>query len=829
MADTLRGWLRGEILGVLNRHTVPPPLILWCDPDNAWRDLLRAAAEGDAFELWSGGEHELVLRERLIDAPPRPRVLWLPVCRENIGYLKPFELDAEMVWTETLITALVRFGVEIPRDQEAELRDLLPAHAVEWIDRPRTSWRELTPGTAQSTLVDEAQILLALARRGTPLGTIIGPDRMPVFARRLRDHYGLTAPDGRTDDDWRAAAVAQLLVTDAAERVPYDPPQDPERIISPGAQREAAMKLLGRWQRDIELMGGFESNADEADALTSLVYWARSLSSPAPPLASRAAEDALFQQEAEYLARLEQFEPLAARLVERQQWYTDHARGFWGRRAEHKVPWLAMATLSQAAEVLRQQAGVARGWNNPQDAVEWFTASGWQLDWQGEILFRDDPKLPGSLLEVRARLRRAYQRHLDGINSAFSELLSRHGIGSITIPFAGEVLAQRLAVKETAAVLVLDACRYDLGARLAAMLDEGEPARRAEMIPARAPLPSITALGMVFALAEDPTALSVDLTPEAPRRWRVSEQAGPDLASPEVRRDWLRRRFRLKSAAIQQAESLLESAPPTPKDAGRLLFVFGADFDRQGHEGELELSGADDYLERYVRIVRRLRDAGYSTIAVVTDHGFLHWDPDPDEVDDPPSGEILWRSRRAVAGHEIIHRTAISVPVPGSALKCLVPRSVNAFRTYGKIGFFHGGATLQELIIPVVLFRWPKKTEKVPAVLAPLSEITSLRPRIEIRPGTAGRLPGIGAGASTVSRQVIVKVIDPRTGRRLFHWLQGANVQPEASAITVTLERVPGESCPRGTKLRIELRDADNEELLDWCDVELKIDLEEWD
>ena len=87
----------------------------------------------------------------------------------------------------------------------------------------------------------------------------------------------------------------------------------------------------------------------------------------------------------------------------------------------------------------------------------------------------------------------------------------------------------------------------------------------------------------------------------------------------------------------------------------------------------------------------------------------------------------------------------------------------------------------------------------------------------------------MGADPNTVGRQVIVKVIDPRTGRRLFQWLQGANVQPEASSITLTLERVPGETCPRGTKLRMELRDADNEELLDWCDVELKIDLEEWD
>jgi hypothetical protein len=111
----------------------------------------------------------------------------------------------------------------------------------------------------------------------------------------------------------------------------------------------------------------------------------------------------------------------------------------------------------------------------------------------------------------------------------------------------------------------------------------------------------------------------------------------------------------------------------------------------------------------------------------VTDHGFIHWEPDADEIEDPPRGEILWRSRRAIVGRGLKHPTAVAAPVQGSDLECRVPRSVNAFRTYGGIGFFHGGATLQELVIPVVVFRWPKKAEKVAAVLTPISEIASLK------------------------------------------------------------------------------------------------------
>lgn len=827
---TLRSRLRSEIASVLSRKVSPPPLLIWCDPGNAWRELLRAAAEGGTFELWCDGAHELVLRERLLTAPPAPRVVWLPVARDEISYLKVFELQAELVWTESLVSALARFGVELPRDQEAELRGLLPAHAVEWIDRPRSAWRELTPGTAKSTLVGDDQILSVIARTGVSITDMVGTERFGVFVRRVTDDFGLPAPVAGKDDDWRVAATARLLATEAAVRVPADPPREGDRIIPPGPARENALKLLERWQKHVELMECFEAQAHKADAVTSLFYWARSQAQTVPPLASRAAEDALFQKEVDHLAQIEEFDSLAKRLEEKAAFYALHGRGFWGSRAEARVPWQSLDLLARAAALLRQQAGIEKQWKTPRDAVGWFTTTGWEIDRQGELLFRDDPGFAGGLHGVRARLRRAYLRHLDKCNAAFSELLHHHGVDALGLPFAGEILARLQPPKDATAVLVLDACRYDLGARLAEMLNKGEPARRAEIQPARAPLPSITALGMPFALADEGSALVVELTAEAPAQWRVTARDGAhDLAAPDARREWLRRRFKLKAGSITDVKSVLDTPPPGPKDAGRLLFVFGDEFDVQGHEGELQFTGAEEYIERYVRVVRRLRDAGYPNVVVVTDHGFVHWEPEKDEVDDPPSGEILWRSRRAVVGRGLKHPTAVAVRVYGSDLECRVPRSVNAFRTYGRLGYFHGGATLQELVIPVVIFRWPKKAEKVAAVLTPVAEITSLKPRVEVRPGGGGRLPGFGAEANVTGRQVMVKIVEPESGRRLFKAGASARVEPDGDPVPLVLDREEGERCARGTRLQVELRDADNDVLLDHCEVELKVDLEEWD
>lgn len=586
--------------------------------------------------------------------------------------------------------------------------------------------------------------------------------------------------------------------------------------------------MLDRWQKNIELMGAFEGLSREADGTTSLVHWAKNIAVNVPALASRAAEDVLFQKDVDNLAQLEEFDPLARRLEEREPFYSAHARAFWGSRAERRIAWQSLLSLARAAVLIRQQAKAESGWKTPRDAVTWFTGPGWEIDRQGEQLFKDDAGMPAGLHGVRARLRRAYLRHIDRCNTAFSELLDHQKVDFLGLPFAGEVLAKARPAKDPMAVLVLDACRYDLGARIAEMLDKGEPARRAELQPARAPLPSITALGMAFALVDEPDRLTVELTKETPARWRVTATDGvQDLTVAEARREWLRKRFKLKSAATTDVKSVLEADPPTPKESGRLLFVFGDEFDVQGHEGELQFTGADDYIERYVRAVRRLRDAGYPTVAMVTDHGFIHWEPDQDEVESLPTGEILWRSRRAVVGRGLKHPTAIAAPVKGSDLECRVPRSVNAFRTYGGIGFFHGGATLQELITPVVIFRWPKKAEKVAAVLTPISEITSLKPKVEVRPG-AGQATMFGADAKIMSRQVMVKVVEPGTGRRLFK-SHSHKIEPEGPPLTIALEREPNETCLRGVRLEIQLRDADNDELVDRCDAELKVDLEEWD
>ena len=90
----------------------------------------------------------MLLRDRFHHAPRTARVVWLPRARDEITWFEVFALEADTVWEKSLIQGLREYGVGIPRDQEADLVSLLPAHAREWFDKPYLETRGLMSRSA---------------------------------------------------------------------------------------------------------------------------------------------------------------------------------------------------------------------------------------------------------------------------------------------------------------------------------------------------------------------------------------------------------------------------------------------------------------------------------------------------------------------------------------------------------------------------------------------------------------------------------------------------------------------------------------------------------
>jgi len=312
------------------------------------------------------------------------------------------------------------------------------------------------------------------------------------------------------------------------------------------------------------------------------------------------------------------------------------------------------------------------------------------------------------------------------------------------------------------------------GRRLAVMLNRGEPAERATVVPA----------GALYVSAQG--------------------FAG-NLAIAASRREWLKARWKVKEGAILSVGKVADASTELSIQAlGRLVFVFGDELDVDGHGDRLEPAGLDEHLERYAKAIRRLSRAGCSNVLVTIDHGFSHWTSAENDFVPKPEGEIAWASRRCVIGSALRGVSTLELPVSRSELCARTPWSVNVFQTHGGLRYFHGGSTLQELVLPVLVAHWPKKAEKVAAVIRPVESITNIGQRLEAAPGVVQQTLGGGVSGSLLSRMVRFRVVHEDTGKALFRSETGT-IAPEGGVVALALKKVEGAEAAFGSAVAIQL------------------------
>ena len=157
---------------------------------------------------------------------------------------------------------------------------------------------------------------------------------------------------------------------------------------------------------------------------------------------------------------------------------------------------------------------------------------------------------------------------------------------------------------------------------------------------------------MAFALPMKRKQLHVALADDAKTFCVTADGFSGDLKWAEQRRKWLKETLDIKDW-LEIEEVLDGESLKKPGRGRRLIAVHGDEFD--SHDGQLKITGADEHLRRYVQAIRKFRDAGYSRYRRATDHGFFHWQPDDHEiVERLPTGEVLWKHRRAMVGHELV-------------------------------------------------------------------------------------------------------------------------------------------------------------------------------
>jgi len=258
-------------------------------------------------------------------------------------------------------------------------------------------------------------------------------------------------------------------------------------------------------------------------------------------------------------------------------------------------------------------------------------------------------------------------------------------------------------------VIISDALRYEVGEEFLSLIRQ-EDRYEAKLEPNLSMLPSYTQLGMAALLPNTTLAISDDTSGMV----LVDSQSSQGT---ENRTKILRNALKGRASAIK-AETFMEMNRDASRDllkANDVIYLYHNRIDHTGDkiqsEGEA-FDAAEKTLHDLMRLVKKLTAANASNIILTADHGFIYQNQSIDESDfasqDVAGEQVLYRDRRFVLGKGLSLNSSIKLfqakdlGLSGD-MEVAIPKSINRLRLRGSGSrFVHGGAALQEVVIPVL-------------------------------------------------------------------------------------------------------------------------------
>ena len=399
------------------------------------------------------------------------------------------------------------------------------------------------------------------------------------------------------------------------------------------------------------------------------------------------------------------------------------------RRQSHWYPTYAdiYQAIGYATEFQQALAEANLGMTSAAEGVQRYVTSWYRLDQlYRKFIYHMQKSGQASLLaDLYASVENRYTNSFVlALNDAWRDQIAElsewriPGFASQT-NFYREQAAEYRRKDQKVAVIISDALRFEVGEeclRRIRALDRFD----AELKPMISSLPSYTQLGMAALLPHSTLALA--------------EDGSGDVLSDRENTKGLSAREKLlaagrkgDSAKALKAEDVMNMRTEDGKALFRdnhIVYVYHNRIDAIGDKLQTEdklPEAAEDAIDDLTKLVRKLTSANFSNILITADHGFLYQHRALDESDfaiaDPQGAEILFRNRRFVIGRGLTptpgmkHFGAAGLGLAGG-LDVLVPNSINRMRVKGAGSrFVHGGASLQEVVIPVIRVGKQRETD----------------------------------------------------------------------------------------------------------------------
>jgi uncharacterized protein (TIGR02687 family) len=360
------------------------------------------------------------------------------------------------------------------------------------------------------------------------------------------------------------------------------------------------------------------------------------------------------------------------------------------------------------------------------DGVERYCGSWFKLDqfYRKYVFFAGEAQDATLLNELSTRIDNFYSNnYLLGVNNNWQRYVDSAGVWD-----ASPVLLQRrffekqvkpfLKKSNKVCVVISDAMRYEVGDELLTVIRR-EDRYTAELSPVFAMLPSYTQLGMAALLPNTELTLTGDQSASV-------LVDGVSSMGKENRIKILKGAVTATATAVR-AEELLQLNRDECRDlikAHDLVYIYHNRIDKTGDKRESEgdvFKAVNETLQELLRVVKKLSAANVSNILVTADHGFIYQNQAIDESDfsggEADGEQILYRDRRFVLGRGLLESSSLckfksdSLGLAGD-MEVLVPKSINRLRLRGSGSrFVHGGASLQEVVIPLLKIKKKRQSD----------------------------------------------------------------------------------------------------------------------
>ncbi|QCF27726.1 BREX-1 system phosphatase PglZ type A [Hydrocarboniclastica marina] len=258
-------------------------------------------------------------------------------------------------------------------------------------------------------------------------------------------------------------------------------------------------------------------------------------------------------------------------------------------------------------------------------------------------------------------------------------------------------------------VIISDAMRYEIGDELLGFIRQ-EDRYSAELEPALSTLPSYTQLGMAALLPNKSLAIADNDTGTV----LVDGQSSQGTAN---RTKILRAALDGRGQAVK-AEDFMQLNRDDSREllkGNDVVYIYHNRIDHTGdkmHSEGQAFEAAEQTLADLIRLIKKLTAANANNLLITADHGFIYQNRELDESDflgDAVSGDdIRYRDRRFVLGKGLStspafhHFSSEQLGLDGE-MEVQIPKSINRLRLKGSGSrFVHGGASLQEVVIPVL-------------------------------------------------------------------------------------------------------------------------------